>query len=113
TAGQDGEPGRGGQSLPLPDCNTGARNFPRGVQRPVRQAGGTCAPPGHRGPAFPGDIAMRKLILAALVAAVFSMPAFAARATPASSAATAAAAAPAAKAAAKPAAKAGHHHAMK
>jgi hypothetical protein len=74
--------------------------------------------------AFQETIAMRKLILAALVAAAFSIPAFAAQTTPASpaaAAAPAAKAAPSAKAApaAKtvPAAKVEHHamkhHAMK
>jgi hypothetical protein len=62
---------------------------------------------GHRGPRFFQEtIAMRKLILAALVAAAFSIPAFAAQTTPASSAAATATKAPAK-------AKAEHHHAMK
>jgi hypothetical protein len=123
TADQHDEPVGAGQSMPCPEkperppkrgCTTFSIQFADQAEYARRRA--------IVARAFQETIAMRKLILAALVAAAFSIPAFAAQtapAKPAQAAAQAAAPAPAAaptKAAAPvkaehKATKAEHHHA--
>ncbi|HKV64865.1 MAG TPA: hypothetical protein VJN66_00615 [Rhodanobacteraceae bacterium] len=103
--------------LPRAELQDGGSKIPRlrsASSLPIRQNMRSAGPSWSA--LFQETIAMRKLILAAIVAAAFSIPAFAAQTTPAASAPAADQAAPMASAPASseaPKAMSEHHHAKK